>query len=75
MDLQSTVSIAKVGTNSVRTTIPQGIVSYLDVQVGDKLKWRMIEKSGKRAVIVFKKDDTSSKQLEDAFKFKHLSIE
>lgn len=74
MDLQSTVSIAKVGTNSLRATIPQGIVSYLDIQPGDKIKWKMIEKSGKRAVIVFKKDDVNSSQLEDAFKFKHLSI-
>lgn len=74
MDLQSTVSVAKVGTNSVRTTIPQGIVSYLDVQVGDKIKWRMIEESGTRAVIVFKKEDSKSNHLDNAFNFKHLSI-
>lgn len=74
MDLQSTVSIAKIGTNSLRATIPQGIVSYLDIQAGDKLKWRMIENSGNRAVIVFKKDGDNTNQLEHAFSFKHLSI-
>ena len=74
MDLQSTVSIAKIGTNSLRATIPQGIVSYLDIQAGDKLKWRMIEKSGNRAVIVFKKNDDKSNKLEKAFSFDHLSI-
>ena len=72
MDFQSTVSIAKIGTNSLRATIPQGIVSYLDIQKGDKLKWRMIEQSGNRAVIVFKKDVDN--QLEHAFDFEHLSI-
>jgi len=72
MDLQSTVSIAKIGTNSLRATIPQGIVSYLDIQKGDKLKWRMIEQSGNRVVIVFKKDVDN--QLDHAFDFKHLSI-
>lgn len=74
MDLQSTVSVAKVGTNSVRTTIPQGIVSYLDIQVGDKIKWRMVEESGKRAIIIFKSDGKKLNQLDDAFKFKHFSI-
>lgn len=74
MDLQSTVSIAKVGTNSLRATIPQGIVSYLDIQAGDKLKWKMIEKSGNRAVLVFKKDGDKNDQLENAFSFSHLSI-
>lgn len=74
MDLQSTASIAKIGTNSLRATIPQGIISYLDIQTGDKLKWRMIENSGKRAVIVFKKDSDDTDKLEHAFSFKHLSI-
>lgn len=74
MDLQSTVSIAKVGTNSLRATIPIGIVSYLDLKTGDKLQWRMIEKSGNRAVVVFKNDIKNASQLEDAFSFEHLSI-
>ena len=75
MDLKSTVSIAKIGTNSLRATIPQGIVSYLNIQAGDKLHWRMIEKSGNRVVMIFKKKGDSTKQLEKAFSFKHLSIE
>jgi hypothetical protein len=75
MDLKSTVSIAKIGTCSLRATIPQGIVSYLNIQAGDKLHWRMIEKSGSRVVMVFKKKGDSTKQLENAFSFKHLSIE
>ena len=75
MDLKSTVSVAKIGTNSLRATIPQGIVSYLNIQPGDKLHWRMINKSGKRVVIKKKKKRDSTKQLEQAFSFKHLSLE
>ena len=75
MDLKSTVSIAKIGTNSLRATIPQGVVSYLNIQAGDKLHWRMIDKSGKRIVMIFKSKGDSTKQLEKAFSFKHLSLE
>jgi antitoxin component of MazEF toxin-antitoxin module len=75
MDLKSTVSVAKIGTNSLRATIPQGIVSYLNIQPGDKLHWRMIDKSGKRVVMIFMKKRDSTKQLEQAFSFKHLSLE
>ena len=75
MDLKSTVSVAKIGTNSLRVTIPQGIVSYLNIEAGDKVHWKMIEKPGSRLVMVYKKKGDSIKQLENAFSFKHLSIE
>ena len=45
MVLESTVSIAKTGTKSVRATVPEGIVSYLEIEVGDKLEWRMDSKN------------------------------
>ncbi len=75
MDLKSTVSIAKVGTSSLRATIPQGIVSYLNIQAGDKLYWKMTDNPGNRVVMVFKKKGDRTKQLEKAFSFKHLSLE
>lgn len=71
--LESTVSIAKTGTKSLRSTIPQGIVSYLDLEVGDKLEWTMITKKDERLVMILKKSDLN-KPLEDAFNFEHLSI-
>lgn len=56
MVLESTVSIAKIGTKSLRATVPEGIVSYLDIQVGDKLEWRMDTQNNDRVAIVSKKE-------------------
>jgi hypothetical protein len=62
MGLQTTVGIAKVGTNSLRATIPEGVVSYLDIHDGDKLDWRMEIAEGKKVVLVTKAEP----YLEDA---------
>jgi hypothetical protein len=53
--LESTVSLAKAGTNSLRATLPQGIVSYLNLKAGDKLEWTMNDRNGERFVMVSKK--------------------
>jgi bifunctional DNA-binding transcriptional regulator/antitoxin component of YhaV-PrlF toxin-antitoxin module len=56
MNLESTVSIAKVGTKSLRATVPEGIVAFLGIKEGDKLQWKMdIQKNSERVVIVTKK--------------------
>lgn len=54
MGLESTVSIAKVGTNSVRTTVPEGITEFLGVKAGDRLEWKMDVTDNKRMAIVSK---------------------
>ncbi len=54
MGLETTVGIAKVGTKSLRATIPEGVVSYLDLEAGDKLEWRMEIAEGKKVVLVRK---------------------
>lgn len=55
MSLHSTLSSARTGTTSLRATIPEGIVAFLNVQEGDKLDWKMeITKNGERVVIVKK---------------------
>ena len=41
MSLVTTVGVAKIGTKSLRATIPEGIVAFLELQDGDKLDWRM----------------------------------
>lgn len=41
MSLESTVGVAKIGTKSLRATVPEGIVAFLEIQAGDKLEWRM----------------------------------
>jgi bifunctional DNA-binding transcriptional regulator/antitoxin component of YhaV-PrlF toxin-antitoxin module len=55
MSLDSTVGIAKIGTRSLRATVPEGIVAYLGIQAGDKLDWTMEnDRNGERIVIVRK---------------------
>jgi len=55
MSLDSTVGIAKIGTKSLRATVPEGIVAYLGIQAGDKLDWTMEnDEDGERIVIVRK---------------------
>jgi antitoxin component of MazEF toxin-antitoxin module len=73
MTLESTVSIAKTGTNSLRATLPQGIVSFLNLKPGDKLEWTMNNENSQRIVIVSRKKVDTKKPLDDAFEFEHLS--
>ena len=61
MSLDSTVGVAKLGTKSLRATVPEGIVAYLGIQPGDKLDWTMEnDKNGERIVIVRKSKALSS---------------
>lgn len=73
MTLVSTVSVAKAGTNSLRATLPQGIVSFLNLKPGDKLEWVMDDKKNHRIAIVSRKKVDIKKPLDDAFQFEHLS--
>jgi hypothetical protein len=54
MSLKSTVGIAKVGTKSLRATVPEGIVAFLGIQEGDKLEWKMDIQDGERLAVVRK---------------------
>jgi hypothetical protein len=54
MSLQSTVGIAKIGTRSLRATVPEGIVAFLELSEGDKLEWRMDIRNEERIAIVRK---------------------
>jgi len=54
MSLKSTLGIAKTGTTSLRVTVPEGIVAFLDLKAGDKLEWRMEIIENERVVIVRK---------------------
>ena len=55
MSLESKVGIAKTGTKSLRATVPEGIVAFLDIKEGDKLQWRMDIQNNERITIVTKK--------------------
>ncbi len=54
MSLQTTIGVAKLGTKSLRVTVPEGIVAFLDLQSGDKLEWRM-EFDGKTKIAIVRK--------------------
>ena len=66
MSLESTVSVAKVGTNSVRATVPEGIAAFLDLKVGDKLVWKMEFQDNERFAVVTKKKSEKKSSKEDA---------
>jgi len=55
MNLESTVSIARPKTTSLRTTIPEGIVFYLDLKDKDKIEWVKIYLNGRDMVVLKKK--------------------
>jgi bifunctional DNA-binding transcriptional regulator/antitoxin component of YhaV-PrlF toxin-antitoxin module len=54
MSLASSVGIAKIGTRSLRTTVPEGIVAFMGIKEGDKLEWKMDVESNERVSIVKK---------------------
>jgi hypothetical protein len=54
--LKSKIGIAKTGSNSLRATIPEGIVVFLDLKAGDKLQWKMEVIGNERVAVVKKKD-------------------
>jgi bifunctional DNA-binding transcriptional regulator/antitoxin component of YhaV-PrlF toxin-antitoxin module len=54
VSLTSKVGIAKTGTTSLRATIPEGIVAFLDLKAGEKLEWKMKTMNDERVVIVSK---------------------
>lgn len=54
MSLKSKAGIAKTGTTSLRATIPEGIVAFLDMKAGDVLEWKMDIRNTERIVIIRK---------------------
>jgi bifunctional DNA-binding transcriptional regulator/antitoxin component of YhaV-PrlF toxin-antitoxin module len=54
MSLDSSVGTARTGTKSLRATIPEGIVAFLNLEAGDKLEWLM-EMDGKQRIVIVKK--------------------
>ena len=55
MSLKSKVSIARPRSKSLRATIPEGIVAFLDLEKGDKLDWRMEIAPNSERIVVVKK--------------------
>jgi hypothetical protein len=56
MPLKSKTSIARPKSKSLRATIPEGIVEFLNLQPGDGLEWSMETAQGERAVTIKKSE-------------------
>jgi hypothetical protein len=49
------VGLAKKGTKSMKTTIPEGIVEFLELSDKDELEWKMEFENQQRIVLLQKK--------------------
>jgi bifunctional DNA-binding transcriptional regulator/antitoxin component of YhaV-PrlF toxin-antitoxin module len=54
MSLKTKASLARPGSPSLRATIPEGIVAFLNIKEGDTLEWKMEMIDDKRIAIVEK---------------------
>lgn len=63
MSLTSKLNVARTGTTSLRATVPEGIVAFLDLQPGDKLEWKMEIIEGERIAVVKKVGATKGLEL------------
>ncbi len=73
MSLKSTVGVAKTGTTSLRATIPEGIVAFLELKAGDKLDWKMEMIDDRRIAILEKV--TSPEDKMNRIKLKYVPQE
>lgn len=55
--LMTRVGLAKKGTKSMKTTIPEGIVEFLELSDKDELEWKMHVEDAGRMVFLKKKTD------------------
>jgi len=62
MVLTTKVAIAKAGTKSIKSTVPEGIVEYLQLEDKDELEWKMDTQNNERIAIVKKKRNLDEKQ-------------
>lgn len=52
MSLESSVASARKESKSLRATIPEGIVAYLELKATDKIEWKMQTVRGKRVATI-----------------------
>jgi hypothetical protein len=54
MSLKSKLTEARPGSPSLRATVPEGIVAFLELTENDKLEWKMDIVNGERVALVRK---------------------
>jgi len=52
MSLKTKLTEARAGSKSLRATVPEGIVAFLDLMETDKLEWKMEIIDGERVAVV-----------------------
>jgi hypothetical protein len=52
MGEESSLTKASSKSESLRATVPSGIVSFLKLKIGETLEWEMEMKNGERVAIV-----------------------
>ena len=52
MGFKTTIAKASTIANSYRTTVPAGIMTQFDLNVGDKLDWTMKAEKGELLIII-----------------------
>jgi bifunctional DNA-binding transcriptional regulator/antitoxin component of YhaV-PrlF toxin-antitoxin module len=72
MSLKSKVSIARPGSTSLRATIPEGIVAFLNLEEGDDLEWIMEIFENERVAVAKK---MLSDEQAKAIALKHAKLE
>jgi bifunctional DNA-binding transcriptional regulator/antitoxin component of YhaV-PrlF toxin-antitoxin module len=60
MAMLTRVNLAKKGTESLRTTIPEGIREFMELSEKDEIEWKMHIEENKRMAVVQKKVNNSS---------------
>lgn len=60
--LQSKPALARPNTRSIRTTIPEGIVAFLELELSDTLDWKMDVVNGERVASVRKAKKESKRK-------------
>lgn len=63
MSLTSTVGVARTGTMSLRATIPEGIVVFLELEARNKLEWKMEIIDGERVAVVRKQNTDNATKI------------
>jgi hypothetical protein len=62
MSLKTKASVARTGSPSLRATIPEGIVAYLNIKEGDTLEWKM-EMIDDRRIALIEKTMTPEEEM------------
>jgi len=53
-NMESTTSLNRPGSSSLKTTIPTGVVNALKLKAGDKVVWNLEAKEGRIIAVVNK---------------------